>query len=209
MTENETARPPDPRVIAWGDYTCPFSYLAEMGVLVRLREDEGVRVAWRPYELWPAPAPLPDPSAAVDADRWQSTVLPLAARLGIELRRPSRVPRTRKAHEAVAFATRHGLGDALRERLYRAHFVEGRDIGRVDVIVELGAEAGLDDVDLKIALDLDTYADEVAGQESEAEAAGVTGVPALSIGDELLLGLHPYETVLGILRGGGEERSDG
>ncbi len=42
------------------DVACPYSYI--MGFEVEAAEDEGLaEIEWLPFELRPAPAPLPEP----------------------------------------------------------------------------------------------------------------------------------------------------
>ena len=55
-----------------------------------------------------------------------------------------RQPNTREAHRLIAWAQAHGDADALVERLFRAYFLEGRDLTDRDTLVALAAEAGVD-----------------------------------------------------------------
>lgn len=185
----------DSPVVAYTDFTCPYSYMAEWAVLDPLQQELGVAVEWRAYELWPPPLPMPPPGSRTELQRWYELVLPLAGELGIEIRPPATSPRTRKAHEASSFAALHGKQGPFRRAVFRAHFIEGRDIGRVDVLVELGALVGLDPTALKVALDIDQLTEQVLREEASARDRGITGVPALIVGEETFIGLHPYAEV--------------
>lgn len=187
-------------VVVFSDFACPFSYVTE-AALRRMQaagEAEATHLAW---ELYPAPAPLPP----ADAGDWLDALRPLADEMGIELRVPAPV-RTRKAHEAAAFAAAKGLGPAMREALFAAHFAEGRDIGRIDVLVELGTAIGLDASELKVVLDVDAFAARVAAEQDAARRAGVQGVPTLVIGtgDEArwLVGARPFAELRAAVLGG-------
>jgi predicted DsbA family dithiol-disulfide isomerase len=151
-----------PRLVAFSDYVCPFSYLAEPA-LARLPAEEGVEVEYRAFELRPAPAPLPDAGGEALAAQWRTTIEPLARALGVEARLPPVQPRSRKAHEAAKFARDRALFAEMHRALFHAFFVEGRDIGRIDVLVELGETVGLDRTELKVALDVDHLAERVSG----------------------------------------------
>lgn len=181
------------RVVVYYDYVSPFCYMAEP-VLRRLREEAGVRVEHRAFELWPAPAELPDPRE--QERNWAAVVEPLARELGMEMRYPRVQPRTRKAHETAAYAREHGRFDEVHDALYRAYFVEGLDIGRIDVLAELGARFGLDVQDLRIALGVDRYTEQVLAEEVEALGRGVRGVPAYVVDGRLVTGLQQYEDLL-------------
>jgi predicted DsbA family dithiol-disulfide isomerase len=190
------------RLTVYTDYVAPACYLAEP-VLDRLRHEHGIEIAYRPFELFPAPLAPPDFSAVHEIAAWAEVIEPLARRLGVRLTRPRRGVRTRKAHEAVWFARAHDAGDALHRALFAAYFGDGLDIGRVDVLVRLGEDVGLDRTALRVALDLDTHADAVAAAREKALRAGITGAPAFVAARRTLVGWHDAETLLGWLRGGG------
>jgi predicted DsbA family dithiol-disulfide isomerase len=176
-------------LVVWTDYVCPYSYLAEAS-LRRLRE-EGATIVHRPFELRPAGVP---PEAPDELRRgWETAVLPLAERLGLEIRFPVRIPRSRKAHEAAAHARGKDRFAEVHAALYHAYWVEGRDIGRIDVLVGIGESVGLDRTELKVVLDIDTHADAIAAETDAALAAGVTGVPAFSSRRGMLVGIQPLD----------------
>lgn len=183
-----------PEIIVFSDYVCPFCCLAE-ATLSRLRREDRVEVAYRAFELRPAPLPLLDPGDEGLRRAWERVVEPLARELGVVMRLPRVQPRTRKAHEAVAFARDHGRFPAMHEALFRAFFAEGEDIGRIDVLVRLGGSVGLEPTALKVALDIDQYTERVLAEEIEAQERGVAGVPSFLIGEELRVGLQSYEAL--------------
>ncbi len=173
------------------DFTCPFSYVTE-AALLRVAAETGAEVRHRAFELYPAPAPLP-----LDAEMdWKDALAPLAAEAGVTLLRPGYQSRTRKAHEAARFAEEHGLGDAMRMAIYAAYFTEGRDVGRIDVLVEVGESAGLDRTELKVVLDIDRFTGSVLADEAWAERSGIGSVPTLVVGagpeSEVWVGAQSY-----------------
>ncbi|SOD01788.1 Predicted dithiol-disulfide isomerase, DsbA family [bacterium JGI 053] len=190
-------------VVVFSDFTCPFSHVTEAAL--RRLEDEGLAAPrYAAFELFPAPAPPGTPSA--DDVR---AALPLAEELGIALRVPPLSPRTRKAHEAARLAEQKGVGGAMRAAIYAAYFGEGRDVGRIDVLVELGAARGLDATELKVVLDVDTFSAAVDADRALAARLGIAAVPALVVGGgadaELVSGAQPYAVLREMLerKGGG------
>lgn len=167
----------DVQVELFSDFTCPYSYVTG-AALRRVAAEGGVRVRHRAFELYPVPAPLPLDAKA----EWDAALAALAAEAGVELRRPPYQSRTRKAHEAARFAAERGLGDEMRAALFAAYFAEGRDVGRIDVLVEVGEGIGLDRTELKVVLDIDRYTGEVLADEALAERSGIRSVPTLVIG---------------------------
>jgi predicted DsbA family dithiol-disulfide isomerase len=81
--------------------------------------------------------------------------------------------------------------------IYHAYFLEGRDIGRIDVLVAIGTSVGLDATDLRVELDVDRWTERVEADEAEAAALGITGVPAFAREAERD-GEQRLEVVLGV-----------
>jgi predicted DsbA family dithiol-disulfide isomerase len=165
------------------DLVDPGSYLVD-ALLERWGSEGRIlpSVEWLPLELRPFPGPALDPAEP----GWASMTEALeeaARQLGIPFHRPLDLPRTRKAHESILHAENLGLGSALRKRLFRAHFVEGRDIGRVDVVVELAAALGLDPGELRTVLGVDRYLPQMLELRAASRSARVRGVPTLLWGE--------------------------
>lgn len=180
-----------PELILYHDFASPYCRLA-LALTRPAAHHAGLGLRLEPFELRPAPAELPaidDPTVRAEIE----AALPLAAEWGIELHGPLLVPRTGKAHEAVMHARPQGLEVELADAVYRALWVHGRDISRLDTLVEVAGAVGLDDREVHVALGLDTHnrAVELAGQR--AEAVGVTGVPTLVHRGRLAVGLLPPE----------------
>ena len=118
------------------------------------------------------------------------------------MKRRRLVPWTRKAHELIAHATAHDASsaDAVRLAVAVAYALEGRDIGRVDVLVEIGIANGLDRTETKAVLDVDRYEADVARAAREAATAQVTRTPTIIVGSERFEGFH-NRTALGTLLG--------
>ena len=165
------------RLVVFADYACPYCYLADTS-LARLRRERGIDVDAAAFELRPSGTPLPAPDEPWLLEEWQRVVQPLADRLGVPMRLPSFSTRTRKAHEAVAYAREHGAFPAMHEAIFRAWWRHGRDIGRIDVLMEIGSSVGLDPMALRVALDIDQWAGRVEQDAATARRLGLTGVPA-------------------------------
>lgn len=170
---------PRPRsVTLFGDFTCPFSYVTE-AALWRLSERQPLDLSPRAFELFPAPEPVPDPAQDPAA---LAAALPLAEEAGVVLGTPRGRPRTRKAHEAAAYASRAGAGREMRAAIYRAYWEDGADVGRIDLLMELGEAVGIDSTGLKIALDIDAQRDVVLADLELARRLHITAVPTLYVG---------------------------
>lgn len=179
------------------DFVDPASYLVG-----RVLDDLGVAedVEWRGFEVRPPPQPMIDPCEG----RWaayQARMIERAASMGVSMAAPEFVPWTRKAHELVEFAGEKGSRDVVRRALFRAHFVDRIDIGRVDLLAGVAVEAGLDGGEALAALGVDRLADAVAASRAAAEARDVARVPVLLSGACRLEGLRSSREVARWLEG--------
>ena len=137
-----------------------------------------MRVERRAFELRPDPVPTLEPQGEYLTRAWREVVYPMAERMGMPLRLPPVQPRSRLAHEAARFAAGQGCLDIFHEEVFRAFFQRGEDIGRVEVLVELGQGVGLDGTALGQALATRKFEAEVTSDEGLAERLGVHAVPA-------------------------------
>jgi predicted DsbA family dithiol-disulfide isomerase len=166
--------------------------------LAELRATHDVEIEWLAFELRPEPAPLPDitgPGGERFRQHWERGVGPMAAKLGVEMHFPPFKSRSRQAHEAAIYARDHDRFEEMRVALFRAFFVENRDIGEVDELVAIGASVGLSSDDLRAALVEGRYTDRVIEQEQLAAHVGISAVPTIVIGQVGVQGAQPYDVL--------------
>jgi predicted DsbA family dithiol-disulfide isomerase len=107
---------------------------------------------------------------------------------------PAVIPNSRKALEVSELARDEGLHEAVHERLMRAHWSEGVDIGDEETLLGLVAEVGLDPEEARAALADRRYAERVDASTRQAQLHGINAIPAFVLGERLLLlGAHPHE----------------
>jgi len=117
-------------LIVYGDFNCPYSYLASQRVdeLVRLGEAE---VEWRAVEHDPALALTGTPSS-LDPERWQRQLTELALLAGEDEQAPgdppSLISNTGAAVAAYAEAVTDGVQDELRRSLFSEIWVNRRHL---------------------------------------------------------------------------------
>lgn len=200
------------QVFLYGDYVCPFSYVADAR-LRRLRSDVGgFDLRWRPLSIHPAvPSDgLPVEELGYAPDEWarvRREVREQAEETGVDLDLPDFVANSHEALQAAEFAKDVGPESFRRTHraLFRAYFVDGRNLGRREVLLEVCGEAGLDREGLENALDDDRYADELRRAEEEASRYEIEGTPTLLFGRHKVVGAAPAEVMEEALgRAGGE-----
>ena len=103
-----------------------------------------------------------------------------------------RMPNTLLSHALYLSAPVAEQGRVL-DAVYQAYFVDGRDIGKKQTLIEIGE--GLP-VDIS-KLDDEAFLDEIAGRAEAAQAQGVTGVPFFIIDQKYAVsGAQPPSVLL-------------
>ncbi len=171
------------------DVVCPWCYLGEKRLAAALAEEtEPVIIRWRPYQLDPT---IPDGgldraeymARKFGRDGRLNAVHDQLVQLGAEVGLPfafdkiARAPNTLDAHRLIRWAAATGAQGAVVDRLFRAYFVEGRDIGDRATLLDIAAEHGLDRERVARLLEEGADVEAVRNEISEAQAIGVTGVP--------------------------------
>ncbi|MFD8526285.1 DsbA family protein [Streptosporangium canum] len=178
------------RIKVWSDYVCPFCLLAKQP-LAEAAAGHDVAVEWMPFELRPEPTPTLRPEGDYLRDIWSRAVYPMARTMGVAIRLPdvSPQPYTRLAFEGYQFAKEHHLADAYNDRMLRAFFEDGLDIGDLDVLEKLAAGLGLPATAYRAALESGRYAQAHRAALAEAAAHRITAVPTILIEDIRIEGM--------------------
>jgi len=180
------------------DYIDPASFLIERQ-LAALEAEAAVAVKRLPFELRPPPSPLIDPLEEAWRERWRDAQGATAA-AGIEFASPRLVPWTRKAHELALEAGGRDRFEPVHRALFEAYQLQGRDLGRVDVLLDIAVRNGMDLTRTKAVLDVDRHTAALEQARAQGERLGVAGVPALLSGGRRLVGFHDRGTLLAFLR---------
>ncbi|MEE6258512.1 DsbA family oxidoreductase [Plantactinospora sonchi] len=203
----------------YADVVCPWCYIGTQRLTEALKSFDGeVTVRYRPFQLDPSPVPEPRPTLEMLAEKFggperarQITehTASVAAGAGLELRFDRAVAaNTFDAHRLVWYAEQHGGyaeqrgGSAeLVTALYRAHFVDGVDVGSRPALAGVAATVGLDESDVRRFLDSSEGVTELRAALREAHELGVTSVPMFVLaGKYAVAGAQEPETLLAALR---------
>jgi predicted DsbA family dithiol-disulfide isomerase len=154
-------------------------------------------VDWLPFDLHPEYPPEGVPRGRL-AERYGPGIHEHTRRAiegaGMTYNPPDVIPNSRKALEVTEFARDGDLHDSVHDRLMRAYWSEGADIGDDEILLDLVAEAGLDRADAKAVLEDRRYAEQVDLSTREAQLHGIQAIPAFVLANRLLvLGAQPHE----------------
>ncbi|MFC0100744.1 DsbA family protein [Micromonospora marina] len=196
----------------YADVVCPWCWIGKRRLEQALESYDGeVTVRFRPFQLDPTPVTEPKPLLEALGDKFggrdkaegmAAHVTGVAAGAGLDLRFDRAVAaNTFDAHRLVRLATEHGRSAEMVERLYRAHFHDGVDVGSIDALVTLAGEAGLDETEARQYLESNLGRREVAADLRTAHQLGVSSVPTFVLaGKYAVTGAQEPETLLAALR---------
>ncbi|MCL1049165.1 DsbA family protein [Shewanella abyssi] len=178
-------------ITIYTDYVCPYCLLAEH-VIAEVIKDKEITIRWRPFELRPHPVPTLRMEDSYLPDIWQSSVYPMAARLGVPIKLPniSPQPRTDKAFQVFAMAEEQGLGHAFTMSVMKAFFQKEKDIGDPEILADLAADIGLERNAVLSALEEGIYsASHLKAQRHAVEDAQISSVPTIVVGQKTFTGV--------------------
>jgi predicted DsbA family dithiol-disulfide isomerase len=182
------------------DTVCPWCYIGKrrMEQALALRPHVDIDLVWRPFLL----------NREIPADGIDRTAY-LIRKFGSEARvrrvygaiaqagesvdidfafdRIDRTPNSVDSHRLIRYALLNGANPRIVETLFFEYFIEGVDIGRQDVLQEIGARDGLDGAAIGAYLNSEEDIDFVYDENRRAHRMGVNGVPAFVFNEKMVI----------------------
>ena len=197
------------------DVICPWCYIGKRRLekaIAALDGQHEVQVRWHPFQLNPT---MPKEGISRKDYRtrkfgsWERSleldakVIAVGKTEGIHFAfdKIIRTPNTVDAHRLIWLADQHSCQDAVVEALFKAYFIEGKDIGNQQTLIEVVSEAGLERQVAETMLSSDEGMDviEEAGELSQRHQ--VTGVPFFIVNNAITLsGAQEPDTFLDAFR---------
>ena len=182
------------------DTVCPWCYIGKRRLeqALALRPHVGIDLVWRPFLL-----NREIPSEGIDRTAYLIRKFGSEARVGriygaiaqagesvdidFDFDRIDRTPNSVDSHRLIRFALRNGAEPRIVEILFFKYFIEGLDIGRKDILQEIGERAGLDGNAIGGYLNSEEDIDFVYDQNTRAHRMGVNGVPAFVFNENMII----------------------
>ena len=174
----------------FSDPICPWCFIGKKRLERALRSRPGLRptVMWRAFQLNPAmPREGMDRQhylaakfgSETEAHRLYSHIAQVGLTEGIEFRfdRIEVTPNTVDAHRMIRLAGAVDRTDDVVDALFRAYFIDGRNIGDRAVLMSIAADAGLDQHTVESYLESNDDADAVRAEDMHGRQLGIEGVP--------------------------------
>jgi predicted DsbA family dithiol-disulfide isomerase len=173
----------------------------------RLRTEHNVKIEWVHFPLHPdtpveGGRSLTDLFAGRNVDR-QAMNAQMKARMdaeGLPYGERTMTYNSRLAQELGKWADTQPGGEALHDALFRAYFVDARDISQPAVLLEIAERVGLPVDGAREVLEERTFRAAVDADWALSRRYGVTGVPTFVAGRHGVVGAQPYEVLEQLVR---------
>jgi predicted DsbA family dithiol-disulfide isomerase len=100
---------------------------------------------------------------------------------------------SRLAQELSKWGESKGKGDQIHDTLFRAYFVDAKNIGKADVLSQIAADVGLPADEATDVLLSRSFKNAVDDDWRRCAAYGVNAVPTFLAGRYIMVGAQPYE----------------
>ena len=206
---------PDPVLLeVFTDYVCPWCYLGDNRVK-KLKRNYDITVRLVHFPLHPeTPAEgrtLLDlfGGGPENIEAKNTRMKNLMEAEGLPYSARSHTYNSRLAQEIGTWAETQPGGNAIHDKFFEAYFVDRRNIGDVEVIVDVVKSVGLDEQEARAVLAERRFEAAVDADWEKSRSYGVTGVPTFVSNGQGLVGAQPYETLQQLMAKTGAERRSG
>jgi predicted DsbA family dithiol-disulfide isomerase len=185
------------------DYVCPWCYLGDNRVK-KLKQNYDITVQLVHFPLHPdTPA---EGRAREDFKSRNTRMQGLMEAEGLPYSARSHTYNSRLAQEIGTWAEIQAGGNAIHDKFFEAYFVDCRNIGDVEVIIDVVKSAGLDEQQARAVLAERRFKDAVDADWEKSRGYGVTGVPTFFSNGQGLVGAQPYEVLQQFMAEAGAQR---
>ena len=179
------------------DPICPWCYIGKTNLDKALEQfpDHPFTIEWHPFQLNPdMPSEGMDRRAYLEgkfggkeaAVRAYAPVVENAQNAGltINLDAMKRTPNTIDAHRLIHWAGIEQRQSFVVDLLFKAYFVEGRDIGDAEVLADIADSAEMDASMVTRLLGTDSDIEDIRKRDAHSREMGVNSVPTFVIANQ-------------------------
>ena len=124
---------------------------------------------------------------------------------GLAYSRRTHTYNSRLAQELAKWADSQPGFESIHDALYSAYFVDGRNIGDPEILIDIARSGGLPSDAAREVLANRTFKDAVDADWEESRRRGITGVPSFIAGKYKVVGAQPYNVLADLRRAADSE----
>ncbi|GAB3066415.1 DsbA family oxidoreductase [Salinicoccus sesuvii] len=204
------------KIEIWSDVACPFCYIGKRNfetALSQFDEANQVEVIYKSFRLDPTAPKQPEETSvellakkygtSVEEAKQMNVQITEAARaIGLEFNLDTVIPsNTMDAHRLVKLAKTEEKEASALEQLYKAYFIDNRNVADKETLLEIASEIGIETSNVESMLPTDDYKEAVISDHNESKQLGVQGVPYVVFNRKYSVsGAQPAEKFLEALK---------
>jgi predicted DsbA family dithiol-disulfide isomerase len=167
----------------------------------QLHKNYDIEVRWTAFPLHPE---IPEDGftleelfagRSINIKQIMSHLKQVADELGLPLGEQKKIYNSRLAQELAKWVESKGQNNAFHEAVFRAYFVNGKNIGKADELVVLMKSIGLPEKEVRSVLELRTFKEAVDSDWMRSRSLGITAVPTFMVDQQAIVGAQPYEVL--------------
>ena len=107
---------------------------------------------------------------------------------------------SRLAQELGKWSDTQAEGARFHDATFRAYFVDGKDVGDIDVLVDVARSVGLPVDTAREVLETRSFKESIDADWTKSRQIGVTGVPTFVASMMGVVGAQPYEALVDLVQ---------
>jgi predicted DsbA family dithiol-disulfide isomerase len=178
----------------------------------KLKTEHNVKVEWVHFPLHPETPPegiaLADLFRGRSPEQRKAMQAQMKARMdaeGLPYGERTHTYNSRLSQELGKWADTQPGGEAFHDAMFRAYFVDARDISKPEVLLEIVQQVGLSVDGAREVMEKRTFKDAVDADWKLSRQYGITGVPTFVVGNRGVVGAQPYEVLEQLVRDSSSE----
>ena len=186
---------PELKVTVYSDYICPFCYVGHHR-LQRLNDSYDLKINWCFLEIHPETSAEGEPIDSLDypSEQWQKMLDNLeriAREENIPLSKLSFITNSKDALLLSEAAKQCGreVFYQLHEKLFKAYFVDSKNIGDRNILREIAQSCNIDNDIIDVAWQQEKYPQRLLENFNSARKHEIQSVPSFVFGDRVLTGV--------------------
>ena len=180
------------KVEIWSDIMCPFCYIGKKNFEKAVQElpfKDQIEIEWKSFQL----DPTLDSSETMttneyfrnkkgvsveQAKQMTAQVAVMGKASGIDFNFENAfITNTYKAHQLLHLAKKYSKTNEVKEELFKAHFIEGKNVGNDNVLTEIAQSVGISDTDIQNCLQNNEFENDIQVDIKQAKDNRISGVP--------------------------------
>lgn len=162
-----------------------------MGIVEELKKEYTIEDEWFGLEIHPETpiqgVNLNNRFGASNLKSMKESLIFSGKEYGIEFGNLNFMPNSHSALESAEYARSVGKFEAYHKALMDAYFKDGRDIGKIDVLIELARKIDMDDKELYDAIKERRFETKLISDANRAHGMGINSTPVFIINDEYMI----------------------